>query len=52
MAYVIDDFQLESVCESSAGFCGCHCATCEAFAANLRYHNGDYEDDDEDDDSC
>ena len=52
MAHVIDDFQLESVCEHSGDFCGCHCATCEAFADNRRYHNGDDDDDDEEDDCC
>lgn len=52
MAYVLDDFQLESICERSGDFCGCHCVTCEAFAANQRYHNGDYDDDDEEDDCC
>lgn len=47
MAYVLTDEQLERICERSGDFCGCHCITCEAFAANQRYHNG-YDDDDED----
>lgn len=50
MAYVLDDFQLEAICERSEGLCGCNCIKCEAFAANQRYHNGDY--DDCDDDEC
>lgn len=47
MAYVLDDFQLERICERSAGLCGYNCIRCEAFAANQRYHNGDYDDEEE-----
>lgn len=49
MAYVLDDFQLERICDRSPD-CGCNCMKCEAFAANQRFHNGDHEDDDDDDD--
>ena len=49
MAYVLDDFQLERICYSSL-YCGCNCIRCEAFAANQRFHNGDHEDEDDDDD--
>ena len=48
MAFVLDDFQLERICDRSADFCGLNCAKCEAFAANMRYHEG-YTSDDEDD---
>lgn len=51
MAYVLDDFQLEAICERSNGMCGLRCASCQAFAANQRYHNGDYERDDDDEDN-
>ena len=44
MAYVLDDFQLERICERSEKFCGLNCIKCEAFAANMRYHNGEYDD--------
>lgn len=52
MAYVLDDFQLEAICERSGDMCGLHCASCQAFAANQRYHNCDsgQDDDDEDED--
>ena len=53
MAHVLllTDAQLERICESSPN-CGCNCLKCEAFAANYRYNNGDYDDypDDDDDD--
>lgn len=49
MAYVLDDFQLAKICERSGDFCGCQCISCEAFAANQRYHNGDYDTDDDED---
>ena len=47
MAFVLTDEQLERICERSENLCGLNCMKCEAFAANMRYHNGDYEDDDE-----
>ena len=47
MALVLDDFQLERICDRSADFCGLNCRQCEAFLANLRYH-GDIVDDDDD----
>lgn len=50
MAYILDDFQLEQICNRSADFCGLNCAKCEAFAANMRYH-GDIADDDDEPDS-
>lgn len=34
---VLSDSQLEAICERSPE-CGCKCASCEAFAANRRYH--------------
>ena len=39
MAYVLElnDFELERICERSPD-CGCDCMKCEAFAANMRYH--------------
>ena len=40
MAYVLD----------RSPDCGCNCMKCPAFAANMRYHNGDHEDEDDDDD--
>lgn len=40
MAYVLSDFQLDEICERSVD-CGCDCIRCEAFAANMRYHEGD-----------
>ena len=49
MAFVLTDEQLERICERSEKFCGLNCIKCEAFAANMRYHNGEYEDDDCDD---
>lgn len=48
MAYVLDDFQLERICDRSPD-CGCNCMKCEAFAANQRFHNGDHDDEDDDD---
>lgn len=48
MAYVLNDEQLERICESSPN-CGCNCLKCEAFAANYRYNNGYDDSDDEDD---
>ena len=40
MAHVltITDAQLDAICERSGDMCGCKCASCEAFAANMRYH--------------
>lgn len=40
MAHVLSlsDSQLDAICERSGDTCGCHCASCEAFAANRRYH--------------
>lgn len=49
MAYVLDDFQLERICDHYPD-CGCNCIRCEAFAANQRFHNGDHDDEDDDDD--
>lgn len=51
MAFVLDDFELERICDRSADFCGLNCAKCEAFAANMRWHDGDYDDDDSDGDN-
>ena len=50
MAHVLTltDAQLEAICERSPD-CGCNCARCEAFAANMRYNNGDYENDSDSD---
>lgn len=54
MAHVLllDDYQLERICERSVGLCGNDCMRCEAFQANLRYNDGyreeDFEDDDDD----
>ncbi|MBO7731851.1 MAG: hypothetical protein J6S67_04845 [Methanobrevibacter sp.] len=48
MAYVLTDEQLDAICNRSADFCGLKCIKCEAFAANMRYHNGDYENDEDD----
>jgi len=39
MAYVLSDSELDKICERSQD-CGCDCIRCEAFAANVRYHNG------------
>jgi len=38
MAYVLTDEQFERICERSAGLCDCNCIKCDAFAANMRYH--------------
>lgn len=48
MAYVLSDIELERICERSPD-CGCNCMKCPAFAANMRYHDG-YNDDEDDDD--
>jgi len=48
MAFILTDEQLERICERSPE-CGCNCMKCEAMAANRRWHNGDYEDDEYDD---
>ena len=50
MAYVLTDAQLDAICNRSGDFCGLNCIKCEAFAANMRYHHGDYEEYDEEDD--
>ena len=34
----LSDSQLEAICERSERFCGLDCMKCEAFQANLRYH--------------
>lgn len=47
MAFVLSDEQLERICERSERFCGLNCIKCQAFAANMRYHNGDYDNDDD-----
>ena len=49
MAFILDDAQLEMICDRSAGLCGYNCIKCEAFAANRRYHDGYRDFDDEDD---
>lgn len=51
MALVLDDFQLERICDSSADFCGLNCRQCEAFQANLRYHGYIADEDDDNPDS-
>ena len=51
MALVLDDFQLERICDRSADFCGLNCRQCEAFQANLRYHRDIVDDDDDNPDS-
>ena len=53
MAYILTDEQLERICERSPE-CGCNSVKCEAFAANMRFHNGDYMEDDcyDTDDEC
>lgn len=43
------DKQLYRICQASEKFCGLNCIKCEAFAANMRYHNGDYEDEENED---
>lgn len=43
MAFLLTDEQLERICERSEKFCGLNCMKCDAYAANIRYHNGDYE---------
>lgn len=40
MAYTLSDSQLEQICERSPE-CGCDCMRCQAFAANMRYHQND-----------
>ena len=50
MSFVLTDEQLERICERSEKFCGFNCMKCDAFAANMRYHNGDYEDDEYEED--
>ena len=54
MVYILDDFQLERICERSAGLCGNDCRRCEAFQANQRYNDGyresDFDDNEDDDD--
>lgn len=49
MALVLDDFQLERICDRSTDFCGLNCRQCEAFLANLRYHGYIADDDDDED---
>ena len=48
---VMDDFQLERFCERNKQ-CGCRCMSCPAFQANIRYHDGYTDEDDEDEDDC
>ena len=37
----LSDAQLEAICERSEGMCGNDCMRCQAFAANMRYHEND-----------
>lgn len=46
MAFILTDEQLDRICERSPE-CGCNCGKCEAMAANMRYHNGCYEDEED-----
>lgn len=43
MAFLLTDEQLDRICQASERFCGLNCIKCEAFAANMRYHNGEYD---------
>ena len=38
MAFVLSDSEFERICERSEGLCGRNCRQCEAFQANLKYH--------------
>lgn len=44
---VMSDYELERFCERNPD-CGCNCMKCPAFIANMRYAEGYFDDDDDD----